>query len=285
MSIQAISAVWKYSRQKSNSLLVLLGIADFTNTEGDAWPSGKTLAKKVRMCKRTVQRHVRALEKAGELEVRQNQGRRGSNIYRIRLLEIESNKTDAHVTRDGGVAQRVSPVSPTDGSSVTQSVSKPLKESTPIVPTGDEIDFWTKACFECFDQLPHPLPRHVSRALAQAIPSLDKKNADSLRKFYRYEELNSKEPPYNSRRHSPERLILDLQRQLGLAVQEYSPPPPPKPPPEYSFTIEEVWQYLREEYDDCPLPRSLAELDTCQWDGIRSEICEAMRIKNQKKAP
>src|SRR5215471_5013961 len=44
MSIQAISAVWKYSKEKSNSLLVLLGIADFTNTEGDAWPSGQTLA-------------------------------------------------------------------------------------------------------------------------------------------------------------------------------------------------------------------------------------------------
>jgi len=283
MSIEATSAVWKRSRQKSGPLVVLLALADYTSREGIAWPAVSTLAGKVRMSKRNTQRCLRALERAGELEVRRNQGRRGSNIYRILLSNTESINSDVHVIGDGGVAKAVSSASPTSDISVAQSVSKPSIESTPIVPSGDEINFWIKACFVCFDQLPHPLPPHVLRALTRAIPGLDKKKADSLRKFYRYEELNSKEPPYNSRRHSPERLILDLPRQLALAVQEYPPPPPPKPPREYSFTIEDVCHYLREEYDDCPLPRSLAELDTSPWDCVRREIYEAMRVKNKKQ--
>src|SRR5215470_13001656 len=103
MSIEVTSAVWKWSRQKSGPLLVLLALADYTNSEGIAWPAVSTLARKVRMSKRNVQRCVRALEKAGELEIRPNQGRRGSNIYRIRLFE--SNNGDARVIGDVGVAQ------------------------------------------------------------------------------------------------------------------------------------------------------------------------------------
>ena len=206
------NAVWKRSRQKSGPLLVLLALADYTNSEGIAWPAISTLARKVRMSKRNVQRCVRALEKAGELEIRPNQGRRGSNVYRILLSNIESNNPDAHVIGDTRVAQRVSCASLRDDTSVAQSVSKPLKESAPIVPSGDEIDFWVEVCFECFEQPAHPLPRYILRTLARSISTLDKKNAGSLWEFYRNEELNSKEPPYNSRRHSPERLILDQNR-------------------------------------------------------------------------
>ena len=283
MSIEVTNAVWKQSRQKkSGTLLVLLALADYTNSEGIAWPAVSTLARKVRMSKRNTQRCLRALEEAGELEVRRNQARRGSNIYRILLSNTESNDTDARVIGDGGVAKPVSSASSRDDAIVTQSVNNTLRESTPVVPTGDKTDFWIKVCFDCFEQVPHPLPPHVLRKLARVIPVLDTKKADSLRKFYRYEELTSKTPPYNSRRHSPERLILDLLRQVALAVQEFPPPPPPK---EYSFTLEDVHQYLRDKYGDCRLPRSLAELDTWYWHEILPEILEAMQIKNKKKVP
>src|SRR5438105_2921396 len=131
MSIEATSAVWKWSRQKkSGALVVLLAIADYINTEGNAWPAVSTLAHKVRMSKRNVQRWLRALVNSGELEIHKNQGRRGSNIYRIRLSSNESNSCDAHVTGDAGVAKVVSSTSPTSDVSVTQSVSEPKKEST-----------------------------------------------------------------------------------------------------------------------------------------------------------
>jgi hypothetical protein len=285
MSVEASSAVWKHSRQKSGPLLVLLAIADYINTEGNAWPAVSTLARKVRMSKRNTQRCLRVLKEAGELEIRPNQGRRGSNIYRLRLFNVDPNNSDTRVIRDAAVAHPVSCASSSDDTGVTQSVIKPSKESAPVVPTGDEIAFWTQVCFDCFEQSPHPLPSHVSRALARSISRLDKKNADSLRKFYKYKELNSKEPPYNSRRHSPERLMLDLPRQLGLAVQEYRPPPPPTPPKEYPFTLEELHDYLREKYGNCRLPRSLGELDAEYWPRMLPEIYEAFRMRNENNRP
>jgi Helix-turn-helix domain len=275
MSIEVTNAVWKHSRQKSGTLLVLLALADYTNSEGIAWPAVSTLAGKARMSERNVQRCVRALQKAGELEVRQNQGRKGSNIYRIRLLP-DVNTPDATDIRDASVAKGVSPTSLTSDAVVTQSVSEPLIESTPIVPKGDEIEFWIQVCFDCFKLTRHPLPVHVLRRLARDIRFLDRKNADSLRRFYKCEPLTSKKPPYNSRRHSPERLLLHLPCQLGLALQEFPPLTPLKETP---FSLEEVHQCLREEYPNCVVPRSLAELDTCLWDSMREEIYELMRKK------
>jgi hypothetical protein len=265
MSIELSSAVWKHSRQKSGTLLVLLALADYANSENIAWPAVSTLARKVRMSKRNVQRCLRALENAGELEIRLNEGRKGSNIYRIRIPEVGPNTPDTGDTGAAGGAKGVSSTSPTSDTIVAQSVSKPLIESTPVVPTGDETEFWINLCFDCFEQTRHPLPLHVLRQLARTIRFLDRKNADSLRKFYRYEELNSKAPPYNSRRHSPERLMLDLPRQLALAVQTCPPPwlrvhgqqlkvQGKKEPP--------LWrEFFKWKYDDPTLPESFYELD------------------------
>jgi hypothetical protein len=130
MSIEATKAVWEWSQQKSGALLVLLALADYTNKEGIAWPAVPTLARKVRMSIRNVQRHLHTLENAGELEIRRNQGRRGSNIYRILLSNNKSNACDAHVMGDGSVAKGVSSASPTNDVTVTQSVSEPKKERT-----------------------------------------------------------------------------------------------------------------------------------------------------------
>ena len=283
MSIEATNAVWKSSRQKkSGALVVLLAIADYINTEGNAWPAVSTLAQKVRMSKRNVQRWLRALVNAGELEIHKNQGRRGSNIYRIRLASNGSNSCDTHVTGDAGVAKPMSSTSPTGDIGVTQSVSEPTNEPTPIVPKGDDVEFWIKLCFACFGQAVRQVHGHIRYAIVTALPYLKKEHANSLLLFYANEPMNSKKPPYSSRRHSPERLMRDLPRQLALAVEEF---PPPKPQKEYPFTLEMAQQYLRQTYGDCRLPLSLEELDTEAWAHIRSEIYKAMRMENEKKAP
>jgi hypothetical protein len=279
MSIEVTSVVWKHSRQKSGGLLVLLALADYTNAEGVAWPAISTLARKVRMSKRNVQRWVRVLEKVGEVEVRPNQGRKGSNLYRICVPAIQLGTPDARAIRDAGVARGASSTSPTSDTIVAQSVSKPLMESTPVVPTGDETEFWINLCFDCFEQTPHPLPLYVLRKLARDIRFLDRKNADSLRLFYKCEPLSLRKPPYNSRRHSPERLLLHLPSQLGLALQEFPPPPPPK---EYPFSLEQLHRRVREEFPDCVLPRSLAELDRYP-ESIREIIYEVMGKKAEKQ--
>jgi Helix-turn-helix domain len=168
MSIETTKSVWEHSRQKSGGLLVLLALADYTNAEGNAWPAVSTLARKVRMSKRNVQRWVRVLEEAGELEICQNQGRKGSNMYRIRLTRATI--PDATDIRDAVVAKGMSPTSLTSDAVVAQSVSKPLIERTPIVPRGDEAEFWIKTCFDCFELPRHPLPLYVLRKLARDIP-------------------------------------------------------------------------------------------------------------------
>ena len=279
MSIEAYKAVWKRTRQNSGALNVLLAIADCTNSEGTASLAMSTLADKVGMTKRNAQRCVRALEEAGELEVRRNQGRRGSNIYRILLNEPKNG--DAHVTGDAGVAKAVSPASSTGDVSVIQSVNKPLKESTPIVPTGDEVEFWIQFCFKCFGQATRPVSLRVRRAIMMALPHLNKKHVSSLLQFYSDEPVNSKKPRYSSRRHSPEGLMRDLLRQLAIGAQEC---PPPAPPKEYPFSLEEACQYLRQKYPSCRLPRSLAELHSLDWHvDIRNEIYEAMRRKKETR--
>jgi hypothetical protein len=220
MSIHLTSAVWKHSRQKkSGGLLVLLAIADYANERGIAWPAVSTLARKARMSPRNVQRWLRCLERDGELKVLRNQGKCGANIYQIYLPVGNPAEGDDHVTGDTCGAKPVTQVSSTTDVGVIQSVSESSIQQTPVVPTGDEIDFWIKTCFKCFEQPVRTVRPHVLRALCAAIPALDKSNAESLMEFYQTGRLDSKEPPYSSRRHSPERLILDLPRQLALAVQ------------------------------------------------------------------
>jgi hypothetical protein len=104
------------------------------------------------------------------------------------------------------------------------------------------MDFWIKICFDCFNQAVRPLRRHITTQLAQFIPALDRNNSQSLIKFYRSKRLGFKLPPYNSRRHSPESLILDLSRQLAFAIEVCPLSPPPKhEPPQWREFLQ--WKY------------------------------------------
>jgi len=279
MSIQVTNAVWHYSKQqKSGALVVLLAIADYANHDGIAWPAVSTLARKARMSKRNVQRWPKSLQRDGELKMFRNKGRHGSNLYKICLPLAERNTGVTHDTNDTSAARGVTPASSTNDAGVTQSINESSIQSAPVVPKGDDKDFWIKVCFSCFEQPVHPVRAHVLRALSVAIPTLDKNHADSLIDFYQTEPLDSKQPPYSSRRHSPERLILDLPRQLALAVQTCPPAPPPK---KHNFSIKDVHDYLSTKYPGCNLPKSLDDLDDPYWRHIQAEVYDAMRERSQ----
>lgn len=64
-----MSAVWKHSPCKENKLLTLLAIADNANDDGWAYPSQNTLAKKVRVTRRAMQKILDQLETDGEIVV------------------------------------------------------------------------------------------------------------------------------------------------------------------------------------------------------------------------
>lgn len=85
MSIRIWTAVWTNSRHSGSELLMLLALADFADDEGLAYPSIATLARKCRMSTRNVNLILAQLRKGGELEVRQNAGPNGANVYRIRM--------------------------------------------------------------------------------------------------------------------------------------------------------------------------------------------------------
>jgi hypothetical protein len=66
----------------------MLVIADFANDDGEAWPSIDTLAYKAECTRRAVQKNIIILQSEGELQIRQNAGPRGCNLYRIIFKNI-----------------------------------------------------------------------------------------------------------------------------------------------------------------------------------------------------
>ena len=87
MSIRTMALVWEQSQHSGSELLVLLGIADFSDDQGKAYPAISTLAKKCRMSNRHVQRVVRGIEQSGELTVKSNGGPppKFPNLYKINI--------------------------------------------------------------------------------------------------------------------------------------------------------------------------------------------------------
>lgn len=83
MSVRTMARVWDQSAHAGTELLMLLAIADFADDEGNAYPAVPTLAAKCRMSPRNANFILSALRESGELEVRPNEGPRGTNRYRV----------------------------------------------------------------------------------------------------------------------------------------------------------------------------------------------------------
>lgn len=82
MSTKLMTAIWDDSTTKGLNLFVLIAMADNANDQGICWPSVATIAHKVRVNERTVQRAIRELAEGGHLTIQPGGGRR-SNTYRI----------------------------------------------------------------------------------------------------------------------------------------------------------------------------------------------------------
>jgi len=123
VSIEAMTHVWKHSKQKGTALLVMLAIADHTNDEhGVAWPSVRKLAERARTTRTHVQRLLRRLEEAGELQVLLRHGTvsttggsQKTNIYRVVVVESEGGHKmlpPSKKHRKGGHAQAAKGATP-----------------------------------------------------------------------------------------------------------------------------------------------------------------------------
>jgi len=85
MSIKAMTWYWEHSKQEGHKLLLLLALADWSDDEGECYPSVKRLAQRIRRNRRTAQRAINELEKEGELLIHQGMGKgqegRRSSLY------------------------------------------------------------------------------------------------------------------------------------------------------------------------------------------------------------
>jgi hypothetical protein len=121
-----MSWVWEQSRAEGTDRLILLAIADYAHDDGtEAFPSVATLAEKAKVSERTVQRSIRSLVLLGELQVEQNAGRRGANVYTIRMGRQSDTPVNLTPPTESHPRQRdgVTPVTPRGDTRVTRTIS------------------------------------------------------------------------------------------------------------------------------------------------------------------
>lgn len=131
MSVRTMAKVWADSRHAGSELLMLLAIADFADDEGRAYPAVTTLAEKCRMKPRNANYVLSALRASGELEIRINEGPKGTNLYRIVLERLGLQPV---------APPSLQPGAPLQGGAPLQPVASPpaILGIKPLQPSADE---------------------------------------------------------------------------------------------------------------------------------------------------
>jgi hypothetical protein len=89
MSIKIMTAVWERSRSRGNDLLVLLALADWSNDDGESWPSLRQLADKARTSRQSVIAAIGRIEQLGELKIHRRAHAEG-NENRAAIIGFQS---------------------------------------------------------------------------------------------------------------------------------------------------------------------------------------------------
>lgn len=114
MSLKAMAWVWDHADVKGTELLLLLAIADQANDQGEAWPSIRTLTKKIRgESTRNTQIVARKLEEAGQLLIDPPRRGRRTNTFTIPVTEVLQAKANTRVAE----LQRVKALAGVEGES------------------------------------------------------------------------------------------------------------------------------------------------------------------------
>jgi hypothetical protein len=170
MSVDASAFVWGmrpddwYDPElKATKMVIMLALADHSNSDGISYPGVTSLAKKARISERQLQKILRQLEASGDLRVEYNEGKKTSSgttncyylvKYRVKL-GLERGVTHDTPSKKQGVnsttplkSQGVSPTTPQGVSpttpkpslqpSVTDQPSEKKETSTNTEPTNNE---------------------------------------------------------------------------------------------------------------------------------------------------
>lgn len=90
MSVRCISQVLEKSVHAGTNLLMMIVLADYSDDDGNSYPSVASLARKCRMQPRNAIYILKSLQDSGELRVLKNEGPKGCNRYRIMLAALGS---------------------------------------------------------------------------------------------------------------------------------------------------------------------------------------------------
>lgn len=100
MSLRAMSWAWEQETKSSGERLVLLALADHAGEDGECWPHSARLGEKCGLDRKTVQRHLTALDERGVIEKvsrrKRNNGTLAGWLYRLPIVE------GTHTSRLGG---------------------------------------------------------------------------------------------------------------------------------------------------------------------------------------
>lgn len=154
MSVRTMARVWDLSKHGGPELLLLLAIADFSDDEGNAYPAVQTLAKKCRITSRNINRALSKLKQSGELEIRLNEGPKGTNRYRVavegmtRTPPLTNTSPLTNTTRTPGAGAPIPLARASDEPSGTIKEPPRKKPAAQVFVLPDWIpgDTWTAYC-------------------------------------------------------------------------------------------------------------------------------------------
>ncbi|MGA1037178.1 MAG: helix-turn-helix domain-containing protein [Ilumatobacteraceae bacterium] len=97
MSLRAMSWAWAQATKSSGERLVLLALADHAGEDGECWPQTGRLGEKCDLDRKTVQRHLTALDERGIIEKVSRRKRPNGTLagwtYRLPLETSEGTPT------------------------------------------------------------------------------------------------------------------------------------------------------------------------------------------------
>ena len=146
MSVRAMAWAWEQATMSSGERLVLLALADHAGDDGECWPQTPRLADKCALDKKTVQRHLIALDERGVIvkmyRRKRSDGRLAGWQYRLALDDSEGTPV---YPREG------TPMSPPEGTPTSPREGTPVYSLEPSrnhqlepsrEPSGDGFDAW-----------------------------------------------------------------------------------------------------------------------------------------------
>ena len=170
MSVHCISQVLEKSTHAGSDLLMLMVLANYSDDQGNSYPSVATLARKCRMKPRNANYILKELQDSGELKVLKNQGPHGTNRYQILLAKL-------------GASRPLQSIAPLQSTAPLQPIASTpaLDCAVPLHPIADKPSVnhqepsTATSALGVFDQFYQAYPRKVDKK--QAAKSFSKEKA------------------------------------------------------------------------------------------------------------